>query len=667
MNSTYRISARFEGTEQIVAGFTRIKRAADDTESRLARTFRTSHNWGARFSASLKSMQSGYEGLRGVGGIWRQQADSLHTYVDEALRLVRAQEKFKTIGLSAADNERAFSAARKTVAELRGLRLADTTETITDLHGALGDLGHAIEALPQASKYRFAFDTLFGEKFSPDQLNEQIQNAFKYLETTGAVAQGQEEMQRRFNAIAQITAASGGRVTPADLLQMARRGGPAAQGLSLEGLRNISTLIQELGGEGTGTALMSMHQALVGGVMKQSAAAEFMRLGLLDAKKVQFGGAQKIKKLLPGANKLGQLMQEDPLKAADALMEAMRKPLRGKAIDTTDANKVREELAILFGNRTAQKLMSLLTTQRGQVVKEARLAAGAKGVEELYKQALESPTGKLKQFEAEMANFKAEVGLPLVKALSEIAGGIKPILNLAGQYPKLTLFGLALLKLGAASMETATLMKSSGLTSLVAKLLGRGAAASAGSAATSAAGALTKAQAEAMLFGSGGSATGVGAGLGANLGAALGGSLVLAIIGLGLGSLIKNIFDAEEARAEAAAAGEELGKLFADRWQAQLKGQGMGKEFDKINAPTIAKLLLDEQHVGKMETDLGDWLMGSKGSPLGQMQADLLNFHYALGEPSENEKARERIKSTLYNSGIASADDDASRTDQLVT
>jgi hypothetical protein len=79
--------------------------------------------------------------------------------------------------------------------------------------------------------------------------------------------------------------------------------------------------------------------------MKQSAAAEFMRLGLVDPAKVEYGKAQRIKKLMPGANKLGALMQEDPLKAADALMEAMRKPLKGKPIDTNNADKVREELA----------------------------------------------------------------------------------------------------------------------------------------------------------------------------------------------------------------------------------------------------------------------------------------------------------------------------------
>src|SRR6185503_16298458 len=144
--------------------------------------------------------------------------------------------------------------------------------------------------------------------FSAEELESQIQNAMKYLEVTGSVAKGRVDMEHRFNVIAQMMAATGGRVRPSELLTMARRGGPALQGLSVEGLRNLSAAVQELGGSGTGTSLMSLYQAIIAGVMKQSAATEFQRLGLLDPKKIEFGRAQRIKRLMPGANKLGALL-----------------------------------------------------------------------------------------------------------------------------------------------------------------------------------------------------------------------------------------------------------------------------------------------------------------------------------------------------------------------
>lgn len=582
--------------------------------------------------------------MREIGGIWRSSFDSLHVYTDEYMKLAKAQEKFKSINLTPAENAKAFDAVKKTVGEVKGLRLDEMTETITDLHTAFGDLEHAIGNLAVAGKYRFAFETLFGDKFNSQQIEEQIQNAFKYLEVTGAVAKGEEEMNRRFNAMAQITAATGGRVTPADMLQVARRGGPAVQGLSVQGMRNLATLVPELGGEGAGTALMSMYQALIGGVMKQSAAAEFVRLGLVDPKKIEYGKAQKIKKLLPGANKLGALMQEDPLKAADELIKAMQKPLKGKAIDTANADKVREELAILFGNRTAQKMMSILTTQRGQVVKEARIAEQAKEIQQLYDQALDSPMGKMKQFENAWANLQAEIGGPMVKSLTDIAKAAMPVVQFLAQHPKLTLWTLLLTKLGSAAAQTAGILKMYGVLNLFGgstSSIGRG-------IAQGATGALTKAEAEAMLFGSRAGA----AAAGSSLGVTIGGGIVAGVALAGIGMAISAGMQDSEAREEAAAAGEALGKLFAARFKAELKGVNALKEFDKQAAPEIAKNILNELQVGKVANDPISAFFGAKGTPFGELQMALREYSVAQGV--DKESTASYIKSKLYASGIAS-------------
>lgn len=407
-----------------------------------------------------------------IGDVWRRQTDSLRVYTDQAMELIRAQEKFKTIGLSGQDNERAFKAVAETVDQIKGAKLSDTTETITDLHTALGDLGHAIEALPIATKYRVSFETLFGDKFSHQQIEEQVQNAFKFLEVTGKVVKGREEMERSFNVMAQMTAATGGRVTPAELLLMARRAGPSLQNLNEGGLRNMSAVVQELGGSGAGTSLMSAYQALVGGTMRQSSANEFARLGLLNTNKVQFGRAQQIKHILPGGNLLGAPLMDDPLQAADMLMAAMK----SHGVDTSNNKKVAEEIAILFQNRTAQRLMTLLTTQRAQVVKESNLSAGAKNIEQLNEQSLESPMRKLANFQAAMDNFRAQVGLPLVEVGTKLATAFTPYVELMGKHPDVTLFGVATLgvvKAMSGVLETGAALRQSGVLDL---LFRRGAA-----------------------------------------------------------------------------------------------------------------------------------------------------------------------------------------------
>jgi len=209
--------------------------------------------------------------------MWREQSESLRVYTEQAMRLARSQAQFRAIGLSPEDNERAFSGARD-AAKKYNLDLAQTVDLVTDLHTATGHLESALQALPSAAKFKFAFSTLFGERFSPQMLESQIQQAFKYLEMTGAVNKGQAEMERRFNVIAQMMAATGGRVRPSDLLQMAQRGGPAVQSLSIEGLRNMAAPLQELKAAGAGTSLMSVYQALGGQLQKSAADRKSTRL-----------------------------------------------------------------------------------------------------------------------------------------------------------------------------------------------------------------------------------------------------------------------------------------------------------------------------------------------------------------------------------------------------
>jgi hypothetical protein len=399
------------------------------------------------------------QSTRQIGYAWRERADSLRPYVNETLRLVRAQEKFKAIGLSDKDNAEAFAAVNKQVEGMKGISLTDATETITDLHTALGDLHHAIDAFPIASKYRFAFSTIFGDKFSNEEIEEQLRSGMKFLEMTGKVAKGREEMERSFNVMAQMSAATGGRVNPAEMLLMARRGGPSIQGLTPTGLRNMSSAIQELGGEGAGTALMAQYQALVGGVMKKSSLAEFQRLGLIDSSKIETGKhSDIIKKVLPGANKLGALMQEDPLKAADRLLGAfadkgiiqrdtLQRVMAGGQFTDAEANKVREELTILFQNRNSQRLMSLLTTQRNQVVKESGLAGGAKDIEGLYGQANTGAIGDFQKYEAAMTNLRATLGKGIIPLMTTFAHVATPVAEFFATYPGVGKFATALLLL----------------------------------------------------------------------------------------------------------------------------------------------------------------------------------------------------------------------------
>jgi hypothetical protein len=475
MATTYEILGRFMGVSGITAGFRSVSQAATQSAQAVTNSSRAGAQAMSAHATTLNRASHAFNRFYGVHftahTVMRAQLDSLRDYAREAQKLAQAQFQFKAVGLSDAENSRAFRAVAQTVRDLKGLRIDEVTETITDLHTAFGDLDHAMEHLGTASKFRFGMSTMLGDKFSPEQIERQIQNGFKFLEITGVVMKGSEVVHERFNAMAQIMAATGGRVQASDMLLMARRAGPALHGLSTEGMRNIASLIPESGANQVGTGLMSLYQTLIGGVMKQSAAMEFQRLGLLgrtpaeQRQRMEFNKSGIVKKVKPGAfGDLGDALMEDPLKAADMIMEAMKKPLTGPAIDTENMNEVRKEIAVLFGNRTAQRLVNILTTQRPQVIKEAKLAAGAKTIEELYSAALESPMGKIKQFENEIANLKMTIGGPLLSAVSSAAQTFAPFIRLMGEHPKVTMFALALFKLTSITAQLGMAMRLSGMT-----------------------------------------------------------------------------------------------------------------------------------------------------------------------------------------------------------
>lgn len=418
--------------------------------------------------STMERLERGREMLnapREIGDVWRRQADSLRPYIDATLDLTRAEEKLRALGLGEADNKTAFDAVRKNVAAMKGLSLAQTTKELTDLHTATGSLGHAIEILPVASKYHFAFSAIYGDKFSSEQIEEQVQNAAKYLEMTGKVSKGREEMEHSLNTLTQIGTATGGRVNPQEMLLMARRGGASVRGLSDEGLRHLVAPIQQMGGSGLGTSMMSAYQVLVSGVMQEAAAQKFVSLGLVDPHKIVMNTKTGMaKKILPGGNILGDQFMQDPLKAVDTLREAMR--THGTNVNSDQ--EMRKVLAVLFQNRTSNKLIDTLLTQRSLVTKDAQNSLQSEGYDALTKRAQDSPLGKIKQYEAAMVDFKANAGLPMIEVATKLSGALIPVANFFAGHGNVTLYAAGLLvagKAGVGLLDTLVTLNQVGLLS----------------------------------------------------------------------------------------------------------------------------------------------------------------------------------------------------------
>jgi hypothetical protein len=425
------------------------------------------------FLARAEDLNTVIETTGQIKHAFAERVDSLEKYTDAYLELAQAQQRFYALNLKPEENKEAAAAVAETVKNLRGMTQAGTWEMLTDAHTGLGNLHHAIEALPMISKYRFGMSTLLGDKFSPEQIEGQIQQGLKMLEMIGAVrATGpldehgkkqfmpadRERMERYFARVTQMTAATGGRVTPAELYAMAQTGGTAVQGLSLEGLTALSGAVTEMGGSRTGTALQSLFQQIVAGRVQQKGLMEWQRLGLLDTSKVEYNKSGIVKSMQAGAIPIADELQQNPQSFADKLAEAMHK----HGVDTSDPNAVIKELGALKMPRTAMEITSLFINQRDRMIKEAGLSTNAKDYEGLYSQGLNGPMGPMKEYEAQLTNFKAEVGKPLLEIATEFYKASKPVLTTLAEYPKTAAGVLILGKSISFLAETATGLKNAG-------------------------------------------------------------------------------------------------------------------------------------------------------------------------------------------------------------
>lgn len=398
--------------------------------------------------------------------VWREQIDSLKQYTDEATRALRVQERFKLINLSEADNQKAFASVRQNTKNVRGISLADSQELFTSIFNALGNVDQAIQALPMASKYKVASNALYGDIYSPEEINNQIQRGFKFLELTGAT-KDRASMEARFDTLTKIANSTGGEVTMAKLLALSKQAAPAVQGLSEKGIFNITSVVDEMGGDRTGTALSALYRAWVGGIMPQHVAKRYQDLGLVDPNKVEYNQSGLLKRIQPGGNVLGDLMLKDPLAAADRLVEAIKADAAKKGIDVSTPELLNRQMRGMFGTETQFRLANSLINNRAQVEKESSRAENSKGAIATY-DSMDERLKQMEEYKAALVNFKTEAGIPLIKAMSQLAQAATPLLQFFGEHPEVTKYALAALLVGKAVSgiaQTASIFSGSGLLS----------------------------------------------------------------------------------------------------------------------------------------------------------------------------------------------------------
>ena len=388
---------------------------------------------------------TGYAGLHALG----------KTY-EAAKEYQQALAQFKSMNLGDAINSQADKFARGS--SVIGASATDLIRTTRDLTTVLGDFGHARELAPGFAQLKFANQAVYGGHGL--EFNEgQLRDLERIIEMKGGFKSSKDFLAQA-SMMQQVIAGTGGMVKPSDYLNFIKTAGVSGRLLDNKSFYyGMEPLIQEMGGNRVGTGLMSAYNNLAQGRSTVRASTELMRLGLLDKSMVEFTKIGTIKQVRPGALKGMDAYAANPFQwMQDVLLPAM------KSRGITSESGILNEMGVLFGNRTASGLFSLMFLQQEKIAKNMKLTEGAMGTEALVKLARTSPQGAEMALGKAWENLKIATGEALIPiiipALNGLANVLRAIGNWTTRHP--TMFNTLIY--GFAGLSTALLFSGAVMT-----------------------------------------------------------------------------------------------------------------------------------------------------------------------------------------------------------
>lgn len=342
--------------------------------------------------------------------IWKGLGESKHYELEKT--------RMGALGLDDAATKESIEFAKQMKAY--GVSQVDKAELMRDALSTFADAHHAEMVLPTLAKMKFANKAVFGQAQGAD--NERMfMDLLKVIELRGGLA-SEAEFRNQADMVQRVITATGGRVQADEWLNVIKRGGLAAKGMDSEAFfYTLEPLVQEMGGNTVGTAMMSAYQNLYQGKTTKRTLGNLDRFGLIaDRSKVKEDKAGQVSFMDPGALKGADIFRKDQF----AWMEQVLLPtLKEKGV--TEKDQVLDAIGSIFSNRTASNLMSQMYLQRDQIHKNMRLNKGAAGIDQLDTAARGLPQGKELETLAKVHDLQKEIGekvMPLyARALEWVA------------------------------------------------------------------------------------------------------------------------------------------------------------------------------------------------------------------------------------------------------
>lgn len=387
--------------------------------------------------------------------------------IEAASEYERAYTRFKTLNLGELANKQADQFAR--AAQRFGTSSTDMMDALHASVGLMGGMKNAMSVAPMLAELNAANGILFGGKIQ--SLDSGSVGAIMRFNDMRGLTDSPADFKRGLNLAQRMVTGSGGMIKFTDLQQMAKRGGAAFKGLSDDGVLMLASIMQEQGGNATGTGLMSMYQNLIAGRTTKKAMAKLADAGLAHLGYVSHGmvGGKEYKTLQVTDIVDAQMMRENPG------MWLMKYAVpAAKRAGAKSQSEVIAFINDLLSNRTGSNMGAAFTTQQYQAMRDFNLAKNAMGVDQTIDAAKDTNAGKFADMTKRWKDLMIEIGimvLPTVnRGIEYLIGILKTAKDFATTFPTLTKglalsFGIfsAMVAAGGVVMLSAAAFKSLGL------------------------------------------------------------------------------------------------------------------------------------------------------------------------------------------------------------
>ncbi|MBD2783695.1 hypothetical protein ID858_11525 [Xenorhabdus sp. DI] len=350
-----------------------------------------------------------------------------------------------------------------------GNSVSDNLKVLKEAQVVLQDFHEAKDVTPELLRLQFAtrFLSMHGvSEEKAQEMRDQSPEVLKIAELRNMI-NNPEDFKKSVNMSAQAMAASGGLVLPSDYMAMMKTGEMMVKDMNDEAFYfSMSHIIQQIGGDRTGTALASAYAAWMQGGMKLAPAEELNKLGLLKPGSIRYSSTGKIARVESDALVNSRKFQTDPFRY---LMEEVVPRIKKKNPEL-DEMGIQTAIAKLFSNRKAAGLFVTMYREHANIEKQIRAGKKAYTVDQLVEEGKTTAQGQELEMEARKRDLYKQIGdnlLPLyIKGLTKLSEMLGKVKQFFQEHPTVAKYfaiaaaglGIILAICGALTLVLATLL-----------------------------------------------------------------------------------------------------------------------------------------------------------------------------------------------------------------